>query len=338
MSRERLSSISLILVVKDALPERALLDRLLSLLGENFTDVETIFVADGSTAAVRDLKGFVATVPDATCLVLAEWLDTEAASMVGMENAVCDHVLLISLTEAAIAAVPAAIDQIRAGYDAVFDRAVAVHGSLIDRAAYDFLSSMTGASLKPSPVEIGLLQREAALYLLSKQNAEVLLKARTCGPGFASTDVAVEDTSPRPENGSSVRSRAAKAVRLAISLGATPVRMLGLFAMVASALSVLYAVYVVLVFLLKPDVEAGWTTLSLQMVGMMLLFSLMFWLLSEYVVQIHAATGGRRRRTVVRELRSERTARSGRLNVVDETGTFRLGAPQDDPTSSEVKA
>ncbi|MDF2996741.1 MAG: glycosyl transferase, group 2 family protein [Xanthobacteraceae bacterium] len=328
MRSGRLSSVSLIVLVKEALPDRALLDRLLAVLGTNFTDVETIFVADGSTAAVRDLKGFVATVPDATCLVLVEWLDSEAASLVGMENAVCDHVLLLSLTEAAVAAVPEAIERIRAGYDAVFDHAVAVHDTVIHRAAYDLLSSMTGAALKPSPVELGLMQREAALYLLSKQNAEVLLKARTCGPGFAATEVALAEASPEPENASSVRARAGKALRLAISLGAAPVRLLGLAAMLASALSLVYAAYVVLVFLFKPDVEAGWTTLSLQMAGMMFLFSLMFWLLSEYVVQIHAATGGRRRRTVVRELRSEMTARSGRLNVVDETGAFRLGAPE----------
>lgn len=328
MRRERLSSISLIVLVKDALPDRALLGRLLDVLGTHFTDVETIFVADGSSAAVRDLKGFVATVPDATCLVLVEWLDSEAASLVGMENAVCDHVLLLSLTEAAVAAVPEAIDRMRAGYDAVFDQTIAVHDTFIHRAAYDALSSMTGAAIKPSPVGLGLLSREAALYLLSKQNAEVLLKARTCGPGFASSGVALAEAPPAPERGSSTASRAAKAVRLAISLGAAPIRLMGLFAMLASALSLVYAAYVVLVFLFKDNVEAGWTTLSLQMAGMMFLFSLMFWLLSEYVVQIHAATGGRRRRTVVRELRSEKTARSGRLNVVDETGAFRLGAPE----------
>jgi hypothetical protein len=163
----------------------------------------------------------------------------------------------------------------------------------------------------------------------------LLLKARTCGPGFASTEVDVAEASPEPEQASSIAARAAKAVRLAISLGATPVRMLGLFAMLASALSLIYAAYVVLVFLLKPNVEAGWTTLSLQIAGMMFLFSLMFWLLSEYVVQIHAATGGRRRRTVVRELRSERTARSSRLNVVDETGAFRLGAPETSTTGGD---
>jgi hypothetical protein len=335
MRRERLTSVSLILVVRDTLPDRALLDRLLAVLGERFTDVETILVADGSGAGVRELKSLVATLPDATCLVLAEWLDTEVASMVGMENAVCDHVLLLSLTEASVAAVPEAVERIRAGYDAAFDRAVAVHDTFIHRAAYQFLSSMTGAALKPSPVELGLMQREAALYLLSRQNAELLLKARTCGPGFAAAEVDVAETSPEPERASSIAARAAKAVRLAISLGATPVRLLGLFAMLASALSLLYAAYVVLVFFLKPHVEAGWTTLSLQMAGMMFLFSLMFWLLSEYVVQIHAATGGRRRRTVVRELRSERTARSSRLNVVDETGAFRLGAPETATTGGD---
>jgi hypothetical protein len=63
MRRERLTSVSLILVVRDTLPDRALLDRLLAVLGESFTDVETILVADGSGAGVRELKSLVATLP-----------------------------------------------------------------------------------------------------------------------------------------------------------------------------------------------------------------------------------------------------------------------------------
>src|SRR3990170_8055257 len=114
--------------------------------------------------------------------------------------------------------------------------------------------------------------------------------------------------------------RAAKAVGLLVSIGSVPVRVVSIFSLATSILSVLYAVYVVTIYMLKPGVAAGWTTLSLQISGMMFLFSVMLALLSEYIVQIYAATVVRRRRQMVRELRSERTARAGLLNVTDESG------------------
>ncbi|MBA2668895.1 MAG: hypothetical protein H0U67_00815, partial [Gemmatimonadetes bacterium] len=91
----------------------------------------------------------------------------------------------------------------------------------------------------------------------------------------------------------------------------------------------IYAIYVVLIYLLLPEVQRGWTTMSLQLSGMMLLFSIQFLLLAERVLQISANNPSNyRRHIVIRELRSPLSRRSARLNVVDQQGRFRLGAPE----------
>lgn len=90
----------------------------------------------------------------------------------------------------------------------------------------------------------------------------------------------------------------------------------------------LYSVYVFCVYLFKADVAEGWTTLSLQLASMMLVFSVVLLFLSEYVIQIHSASPPRSRRyLVVRELRSPLSRRTQRLNVVDGEGRFELGRP-----------
>jgi hypothetical protein len=119
-----------------------------------------------------------------------------------------------------------------------------------------------------------------------------------------------------------------KAVRLLLTGSSAPLRLSSYLGFGGGIMSVLYAVYVVLVYLFKTDVEPGWTTLSLQMAGMMFLFSTQFLFLSEYLVQIlSAAPAIGRRHLVARELRGTLSRRSSRLNVVGKEGQFYLGAP-----------
>ena len=53
--------------------------------------------------------------------------------------------------------------------------------------------------------------------------------------------------------------------------------------MLGAFLNLLYAVYVVAIFLMKPTVAAGWTTQSLQLSGMFFFVCLILAVLSEYV-------------------------------------------------------
>jgi hypothetical protein len=53
--------------------------------------------------------------------------------------------------------------------------------------------------------------------------------------------------------------------------------------MIGALLNLLYALYVLGIYLVKPDVIAGWTTLSLQQSGMFFFICLILAVLSEYV-------------------------------------------------------
>jgi hypothetical protein len=92
----------------------------------------------------------------------------------------------------------------------------------------------------------------------------------------------------------------------------------------AGLLNVVYAGYVVLIYLFKADVVEGWTTLSLQISGMFFLFSIVLALLSEYVIRIFQGGLGRPAYHVGREFRSPALSREARLNVLrgDTTGSI----------------
>jgi hypothetical protein len=324
-----LTSVSTVIVINEDVPSLVMLKQLDEVLAGYFTDIETIIVANGAAASFTRVKELIQQMPDTTCLALNEQLDLDAANLVGMENAIGDYVVLVTPIQEAISSLPAALGELDGGSDAVF--AEPAHEqpkviNLFELVPYAFLSWMTGARLSSTPIFLAILNREAALHVLSKPNAEIILKSRTLGPGFVVRSISTNIRIPASQTHRSLLQRAAKAVRLLVTIGATPLRFIGALSLTSSLLSLLYVVYVMMVYVFKSDVEKGWTTLSLQVSGMMFLFSIMFFLLSEYMVQIYGMLAMRRRRIVVRELRSGVTRRTGRLNVVDEAGEYRLGA------------
>jgi polyisoprenyl-phosphate glycosyltransferase len=340
----RLTSVTAVVLADGGELDAGLLYSFVKSVSAYCVDAETIIIANGvDDERFLALKRLIAEVPDCTCYVIADAIDADGARIFGMEAAVGDYVLLVNgnALAAIAAALPATIRVLQDGFDLVIALprlAVGPRSSadMLERIVYGLLSKLSGLSINPTPCDLFALSRDAVLYILSKPNAELLLKARTAGRGFPTHTM--PDAYGRPPAVSRRRpfaQRAARAIGLLVSIGAVPLRVVSLVSLLASILSMVYAVYVVTVYLLKPDVAAGWTTLSLQLSGMMLLFSVMFALLSEYVVQIYAATMVRRRRQMVRELRSEKTARADRLNVTDGFGRYRFGGPHlpvvDDP-------
>ena len=65
-----------------------------------------------------------------------------------------------------------------------------------------------------------------------------------------------------------------------------PLRLANLFCALGALAAVLSSVYVIVVYLFKDDVMPGWTTVSLLLSAMFFLFSIVLWLLSEYMVML----------------------------------------------------
>lgn len=331
----RLISISAVVLAEGGRFDASVLKSFSECLSGFCDEAETIIVANGiDDAGILSLKQTVADIPDCSCYVIADAIDSDAARILGMEAAVGDYMLLVNdrALEAVTPALPAVVRALKDGFEIV----TALPGGAmnkhrppaLERLANAVLLKLSGLPIAQPVSDMVALSRDASLHILSRPNAALLLRARTAGRGFPATELS--DAYQRvsdPTGGRSFDRRADTAIRLLVSIGAVPIRIVSLISLASSLLSILYAVYVVIIFFSKPNVASGWTTLSLQLSGMMFLFSVMLALLAEYIVQIYTATTVRRRPRVVRELRSEKTARDGRLNVIDQAGGYRFGAP-----------
>ena len=263
---------------------------------------------------------------------LAEPVHDDLARLVGIEHSVGDYILFCDPTEDDPALLAPVLAPVHDGYDLVVaDSGDYVRpGSRMERstvAAYGRIYTLvTGAPIDLQPTGLRVLSRAASLYVAGRQDAELMLRARRLGHGFPATTVPIPPQPARPRTG---RSHTwSKGIGLLLSVSALPMRGASYAALFGGILSALYSIYVVGVFLFKSDVAEGWTTLSLQLSGMMFVFSIVLMFLSEYVIQIHATNAPRSRRyLVIREIRSPLSRRTQRLNVVDAEGRFQLGKP-----------
>jgi hypothetical protein len=332
-----LSSISVIFIVRDTPLDLAVAERLLGVLAAAFADMETVIVANGVSAATSiQLKEASELLPDCTVLFLTEEVHDDIARLLGIDHAISDHILFATPLQAQIDVLPEMIELLRKGNDVVTgegDSGVVMSRGRVFTAMFGlfrhFHRLATGRSYEALSPAFRAYSRAAALYIATRRDGEVLIRARALGQGFPAATVAAKSSVRIPIRSMSFRMAVSKAVRLLLTSSSAPLRLSSYLGFGGGIMSVVYAIYVVLIYLFKTDVEPGWTTLSLQLAGMMFLFSTQFLFLSEYLVQILSTSPAiGRRQLVARELRGTISRRSGRLNVVGKEGQFYLGAPR----------
>jgi hypothetical protein len=333
----KLESVTAVVIVRHALFERALFDRLLATLHQQFVEVETVIVANGISPEVSiELKKTAETIPDCTVLFLNDEVHDDVARLLGIDHAIADYVLFTTPLPAQIDALPAMMDALRGGNDVVIGESAG--GVVTDRggfaeALFDLFRAahrlLTGVPYEAQSPTFRIFSRAVALYIATRRDGEVLVRARFLGQGFPATAIAVNDTARITVPSMPLRIAVAKALRLILTGSATPLRLTSYLGFGGGIAAVLYGVYAILIWLFKSDVAPGWTTLSLLLALMLFVFSAQFLFLSEYLVQILSTVpSSSRRQLVAREYRSPLTGRGGRLNVIDGEGEFHLGAPK----------
>ena len=333
-----LTSITVVTVVNDVVVSQASFAAYIAVLEQHAVDFDFVLVANSvDTEAALQLKTLVAQVPDTTIVFLGEPVHDDLARLVGIDHAVGDHVLFCDMLFDAPAALPPLLAELAHGYDLVVAESPAnpmpgrpLPSRLLVGLYARVYTAMTTVQLDLDPTGLRVMSRSAALFLAGRANAELLMRAKSLGRGFPAISLSVM-RDPPPLGVARTRLRRhtwSKGVGMLLSVSTLPLRGASYGALLGGVLSVLYSVYVFAVYLFKPDVAAGWTTISLQLAVMMFIFSMVLLFIGEYVLQIHSASPPRGRRyLVLRELRSPLSRRSRRLNIVDAEGRFQLGRP-----------
>ena len=332
MPQARWESITAVVVIEDHVPEVAVFEALGEALASMARDCEIVVIANGVSAlATQQLRAAAERVPDLTIHFLAQAADRDTATLLGIDQALGDWVVLLNPSIEDIAQLPRIL--MKAGpFEVVFAgtreaNKIPRYYRNLARGYFRLYEVASRTSIDWPTPRIRVYSRAAARYLANHLDGEFLLRSLTLNGAFPGTREGAEGLSDANLKVPTLQASLRKAGRGLLGASAVPLRLTVAIALTTGMLALLNSLYAVIIYLIKPDVAPGWTTLTLQISTMMFLFSAMFALLAEYVLSMYRSTPPRRRISIIREIRSPLRRQGKRLNVVGADGQFQLGAP-----------
>lgn len=262
----------------------------LGVLRNKYTNYELVFVDDGSEHETVDHVTPLLTRYECIRLIrLSRPFGEEVAVAAGLDAVIGDFVVVMLPNSDPPELIPEFVERSRHGVDIVFGVRKSLAGEpWLRRAAAALFDWYCHKVLKLD------LPRNAALFrCMSRQAVNAVgtikdsyryLRLFTADIGYPKEGVAYE---PINRRGSTRRQSLGRAVgqgiEIIIETSAHPLRFVSWLGLAASTVNLLYALYVVGIYLFKRDVAPGWPTLSLQNAGQFFLISLILTVLSEYM-------------------------------------------------------
>jgi hypothetical protein len=298
------------------------LTRIGDLLRDLVNDYEIVVVDnssdDDSVARLQALTGD-GGLPNIQVYALTKEVSRDAASWMGVENALGDYVAVLDPLADDLAVVPAMLQRAVDGADVVFavnERSPkGRRGYRLARGAFDRLyRGFTGVRLSKDAPTFRLLSRSVANHVMHHPLPAVAYRLLPATGGFIRSYVTYSGDSMIEED-RSVLDGFDRAMQILVSTSRAPLRVTTMLSLFGAVANVLYAVYVLIIGIVKSDVAPGWISVSLQQSGMFFLISLVLLVLGEYILHAAALASETPDYHVAREFTSAKISSRERLNV-----------------------
>ncbi len=262
------------------------LEEIASLLDALVDDYELIVVdnasSDGTLSQIRKRLDSGA-LRNTVVFSLAQRTEIDAAMWIGVDSAIGDFVLTIPAGEEGVASLPLLLEQAEAGAEV----AIAVNQAPVEATlSFRLAKRIAGGFLRRGASSLSrcmVISRRLVSFLQSHSQPQMTFRQLAQVPGlrpvyfhYRSEPISVEKKTLGDRYGSGIQYIFWRNPRF--------LRQASLLALLGAALNVIYALYVLGVFIFSDSVEAGWASLSLQFSGMFFLFSLVLFVLSENVL------------------------------------------------------
>lgn len=297
------------------------LEALSEQLAKHYKDYEIVVVDDGSRDRTAEVvESLQKRISNIQLYALPRSYGEAIATVAGLDNAIGDYVAVMDPETDPPETIPLMVSLAQGGYDVVYvaDTSRKNRERFYDRLAklfYRIFVKFTGSEIPQEASRFRLFSRAVVNYITAVNDRHHLLRVLPAISGFSHT--VVPYVSKPSSKQRSLLSRIGEGISVLFNSSVKPLRFATYTALAAGFLNLLYAVYVVIVALIKPDVAEGWVSLSLQSSGMFFLISLVLTIISEYLYGIMERTQNRPLYHISRESSSVVFRRKQELNVVD---------------------
>lgn len=259
-------------------------------MGAAYRFFEIVLVDDGSSDDTPSVvQPLLKKIQRIRYLRLSRPFGRDVAMSAGIESAIGDVVVTLDPKTDPISIIPQMIDLCRKSGGIVHGMAEnPMDRSLVRDWAgglfRNYCRKHLGVDIKRGVSDLRVMSRQAANALLQVREQNRYLRVLTLTLGYH------HDFFPYTlqSRGKGARvntwhSEILTAIDLLAANTRHPLRMVTAIGLLGAFMNLLYACYVVVIYLIKPTVTAGWTTLSLQISGMFFFVCLILAVLSEYV-------------------------------------------------------
>lgn len=317
--------LSVVVVVRNHADSlQATLAGITSAVAHRVTDFEIVVVDnasdDDTPAVLTELTG-----PDGLAnlqvYLLTKEVGQDAASWVGIENALGDFTAVLDPAADDIEFLPAMLEEAMTGSDVVF----ALNDQPQRRSLrYRFASavfnrvyrSFTGIDLTKDAPHYRVLSKRVVNFVLQHPQPARAYRHLPASGGFSRANLSYSSAPKEPRAGRT-RGNVDRGMLMLVSTTRAPMRMVTGLSLFGAVANVVYSLYVAVIWLTRPDVEPGWVSLSLQQSGMFFLLSLVLLVLGEYILHVVSQSSEGPVYHVSQEFTSARISRMGKLNIVD---------------------
>jgi dolichol-phosphate mannosyltransferase len=251
---------------------------------------------DSSAAKVRQLEKSYANIH---YLRLSRRYDSETAFAAGLENSLGDYVVVMDLRSDP----PEAITKLLAAAGQEYEVVIGERSpesrklfyGMIERVFYRVAGWCLPFKLRPNASYFRCLSRQVVNSITRIRNKSRYLKYLNEVVGFEHAYVPYTRKPRRAEHSlqPSTLEAVGSGIDLIVSHSAVPLRLAAFLGVVASFLSVLYFVYILVVSVVKHKVAEGWITTNAVSTMLFLFLFLILTVLAEYVARLLEETKDR---------------------------------------------
>lgn len=291
------------------------------------TEFEIVVVDNGSDdSSVGTLRELTREggVPNVQVLALTEELDADTAAWVGLENALGDFVAVVDPLTEEVSFLATMLEPAVRGADVVFaynlSKPLQSFAYRTGSFLFNYLYKLVGGvHLSRDMPQYRLLSKRLTNFILQHPTPLATYRRLPTSSTFSRVNLEYTAAPVRQEKkrlGASID----RGMRLLVSTTKAPMRIVTTLSLFGAVANLLYSAYVVVTYLVKPDVAAGWASLSLQQSGMFFLLSLVLLVLGEYILNMSSLANEGPGYHVGQEFSSEKMYAKHKLNVEETSG------------------
>jgi polyisoprenyl-phosphate glycosyltransferase len=268
-------------------------DEVIGVFRGNYANYELVLVDDGSSdETFATITSLLDRYECVRAIRLSRSFGEEMAISAGLDTVIGDFVVVMLPNHDPPAMIPEFVSAARRGIGIVFGIRKSRPGEsravrLGARFWYWYSRRFLDLDLPENSSQFRALSRQAVNAVVRIRDRYRYLRVLSGNVGYAQTGIMYEPINRNPDRPSrSFMERVGVSLDIIVSHSMHPLRAVTLLGLIGGGLNVLYALYVIATYIFRPNVAAGWTTLSLQNAGMFLLIFMILTVMSEYIGHI----------------------------------------------------